>query len=52
MSYFLITALSFLTEDTLETQAGVTFVVVWGVVLMGMKEWGEKERSRNEILPK
>jgi O-antigen ligase len=43
MSYFLITALSFLTEDTLETQAGVTFVVVWGVVLMGMREWVGKE---------
>jgi O-Antigen ligase len=42
MSYFLITILSFLTEDTLETQAGVAFVVVWGVVLGGMKEWGEK----------
>jgi hypothetical protein len=45
MSYFLITALSFLTEDTLETQAGVTFVVVWGVVLMGMREWVGKENA-------
>jgi hypothetical protein len=42
MSYFLITALSFLTEDTLETQAGVAFVAVWGVVLGGMREWGEE----------
>lgn len=47
MSYCLITLLSFLTEDTLETQAGVTFVAVWGMLLTGMKEWGKGGEMQN-----
>jgi len=33
MSYIIIMALSFITEDTLETQAGVTFVAFLGPLL-------------------